>query len=498
MKELNIKTSLILVLIIIFNDLIDCLNFENENYKERIRFVFSIINAGDSSPKFVNNYGRDMIKSSWVESQNELTAIGARKHYLLGVRNRQRYVNGNNVIEPFLNKQYLYNEVSLQTMNSTEASQSLNSHLVGLFPSSSDIGPKLKSNQTKKAIPHTPIDDFDKITESLGLNAVENNSEVFRIFTIQNLDYIIGLLNNQICSGIDNYYYDNIDLTEKTDLIKALNKITSKYKETLISNNLLENPLLEFNLDNVFLICDSFIKNIKNSNDDQLTNFEKFINIIEFYTDCNILYTKYIVTKNFNEYPNRKRDWDRYLSRVESSKVFNEVMNKITRRIYIDMEGDEKYVNENPKYKIVSLTNESFVAFAHFINLVFNTVHTVENVPASSFNIELFYEIPVTPKKQDYFVRILYNDDVIVKTKSKDFIMNLNEFILDDKEINDFCLNYNTLQIENRLMITVIVISVIAIITIIYTCCLKYRKDDYENIIRNSYTSQDQVFEKKD
>lgn len=67
---------------------IDLVYSQTQNY----RFVFSIFRHGARAPQGGVVNGIDMLGEQW-NSPGELTDVGMRMHFLLGIRNRAKYGN---------------------------------------------------------------------------------------------------------------------------------------------------------------------------------------------------------------------------------------------------------------------------------------------------------------------------------------------------------------------------------------------------------------------
>ena len=58
---------------------------------EELKFVFEIHRHGARAPFTGIKNGIDCYGEKWI-STNELTEVGKRSHYLIGVRNRRRFI----------------------------------------------------------------------------------------------------------------------------------------------------------------------------------------------------------------------------------------------------------------------------------------------------------------------------------------------------------------------------------------------------------------------
>ena len=102
---------------------------------------------GARSPTIINN-NMDDIGEEWL-NPGELTATGERMHYLLGFRNRLRYINE----KKLLSEKFNSSELEAFTSNVGRTIASLSSHLQGLYPQSEKLGKYITDNQLKTSDP---------------------------------------------------------------------------------------------------------------------------------------------------------------------------------------------------------------------------------------------------------------------------------------------------------------------------------------------------------
>ena len=81
------------IILLIFLSLI------NICFQEEILFSFQINRHGARSPYSGIQNGIDVYKEKWSLEGNELTEIGKRQLYLLGVKARKRYVDKYNLLK---------------------------------------------------------------------------------------------------------------------------------------------------------------------------------------------------------------------------------------------------------------------------------------------------------------------------------------------------------------------------------------------------------------
>ena len=89
---------------------------------------------GARAPALINS-NIDDNGEEWL-IPGELTAVGERMHYLLGLRNRIRYIDE----KKFLSEKFNSNELEVISTNVERTIASLSSHLQGIYPQSKKLG----------------------------------------------------------------------------------------------------------------------------------------------------------------------------------------------------------------------------------------------------------------------------------------------------------------------------------------------------------------------
>ena len=117
-----------------------CLTFSTQN--DKLIFVMIHFRHGARASNHLDSTKIDKIGEYW-ENDGELTGVGERMHYLLGLRNRLRYVKQYKLLSE------KYNSTELRAICSLREryQQSLSSHLQGLYPPNENLGENLNEVQ---------------------------------------------------------------------------------------------------------------------------------------------------------------------------------------------------------------------------------------------------------------------------------------------------------------------------------------------------------------
>ena len=98
--------------------------------QSQLRWAFEIFRHGARTPySGMTPDFKDCFGAQWF-GLKELTGIGLRQHFLVGYRNRIKYVNETNLIKP----EYDPREVFIISTDSNRTIMSANAQLQGLYP----------------------------------------------------------------------------------------------------------------------------------------------------------------------------------------------------------------------------------------------------------------------------------------------------------------------------------------------------------------------------
>ena len=154
------------------------INFSNN---EKLVFVQTLCRHGARAPINLKN-GTDMLGVNW-ESPGEITPIGKRMEYLLGLINRDRYITGK---YKFLSDKFNPHELLIYSSDVNRTLESMTSQIQGLYPASSERVDKLTPDQYNVSFPpiNINIEDIEKEAKKLNDSALPNYMTVIPIHFI--------------------------------------------------------------------------------------------------------------------------------------------------------------------------------------------------------------------------------------------------------------------------------------------------------------------------
>ena len=262
---------------------------------EKLIFVESFFRHGARAPIKLNDDGLDVLGVKW-STPGELTPIGKRMEYILGLYNRKRYITGKN---KFLSEKFDPHELIVYSSDLNRTLLSAASLLQGLYPMSPDVGDKLTPEQFNASFPPLNI-SYEDFAEELNLL---NDSALPNYMTLIPIHFIsLSNTTNECVQKSDNIFINN-SISKKiiSDFVENFNK---NYSEIL--NNFYGRPKdTFFNLDYIIAIFDTLIVDLTEGNDVSQFFIKNNIEINDFlekrYNVLSINFRDYIFGDDDNQ-----------------------------------------------------------------------------------------------------------------------------------------------------------------------------------------------------
>ena len=172
----------------------------------------------------IDKEGYDFLGKKW-DNVGELTPLGMRQLYLMGINHRERY-------KYFLSEDYNSKEILVYSTKMNRTIQSGNCYLSGLF--SNIKPPKIKKEQILKSYPPGEISDkMKEISEKLNDSAIPEGIQTIPIKNFDKRDHFFLLHDLSYvsdCLSIDEIQEKNIK-SNKTALL--INEFINKFGEKI-------------------------------------------------------------------------------------------------------------------------------------------------------------------------------------------------------------------------------------------------------------------------
>ena len=388
----------IIYLLTVFFEIIQC----------KIRFVLEIFRHGARSPM---NTDIDYFNMTW-NGASELTSSGMRQQFLIGHRNRKRYVDQENLLSPKFNSKEIY----IASTDTNRTIMSAHSQLFGLYPPGS--GHHLRVNQLKNAVPPMPIDDLDKVLNTLGNSALIMNSQIFPVHIFSTEDHFINFQDK--CVQIVKRQQEN---KNKQIVKKFLDSFNQNFGVKL--NQIYDKNIFDFSkYETVYSFMDNFVCSYFDKR--EFPNLQKIVNLDQLYTQAIEFLRLDMFEVNYG-------DQEGYSARVTMSAIIRKLYYYFDNIISFDHSNLSKL--DDPKFVMYSAHDTNIVQMLITINqgLKLNIPYDFP-VFASSLIFE-FSNDHIT----SYNIEIFYNGISLYRDTYTNFRNNLNTVLISSNDINSFC-----------------------------------------------------------
>lgn len=456
---------------------------------EKLIFVETHFRNGARAPLLMKGKETDYLKEEW-DNPGELTGVGERMQYLLGFRNRLRYITDN---YNFLSEKYDAHELLMLSTATNYTLVSASAQLQGLYPMDSGNGEYLTEEQEKYAVPGVNIDapEIQEEIEKLDNCSLPNSMTVIPVHMLHQLEKRMVLIENEGCIEKTNEVKkSNLEqMNELTTQVKDFN--TNYAKKLNIFYGYSQDKTYDFEWINDFCEClkadytdDRSMKEFKTTGID----YDKLENACSKIRENNLKYY-YFGDKNGD------------LATMESSRSMEEMLSYMQKRIDADIKGEkieEKYEDfSRPKMLLISSEGNTLSAHQIFLINTFGLGNDKYRHP--EYADQISYEVTRDNKKKenstytDYTVNYYFNDEVILTTDFQNFMDKINKKIWSKEAVDDYCQIKNEEEKTNVLLIIVIAWSAVVLILIVVAIVLCYKvykkksnlKDDLEGLTDN-------------
>ena len=400
-------------------------------------FVYQHIRHGARGPSASYNSlfidGVDEFRVSWVgEGDGELTLVGKREHYDIGVRNRHKYGHGPNGLGLIDFSTYDPEEVLFHVTDYNRTHQSLNSELIGMYQ------PGLLKTLTEKQVngsypPNEEVwvnkslendtlyQEIIKEIKALGNKTIVDNIPVFNVHPF-GANRTFNLENN--CHNLEKMRMESIE--NKTDLLYGY---FLKYKEELREFFNFEDYSFVTNIRMMNSITDHYISDYKNYKDLSVFHEKTGIDLDEFMEKSGKFYHDWM----YNYYCTNTT------CSMESSRLMEDLLGYMDRRIAI---ADNSKSYKAPKM-VIDCGHDTTVAPMQMF-----MYETWEDKPEYGINTQycgfacnIYFELYKTkdaiPK---YYVYYYIDDDLKHVFEYNEFTETVRKHIYTQEEIVEYCI----------------------------------------------------------
>jgi hypothetical protein len=427
--------------------------------------------------KVDSNY-KDHIREVWT-NPGELTGVGQRMLYLLGMRNRNRYIETYH----FLSDKFDSHELLVYSTAFNRTILSAYAQLQGLYPESYGLGEKLNEEQEAKAFPAVKC-DYPKIEEELERikgYAMPNLMTMIPVRMINDNEKKMTLYDIGECGKIR----DSIKEKNRNNLpilVKMQKEFNEKYGKIL--NTFYEK---EETYDYLFMnrFCDAVVSGVTNGRD--LTEFKKTnIDIDKMEHYCHE-----VQKMNYQEHI--LGDDEHILAPLEASKMMREIIHYMKQRIDADINQEkieDKYLDYS-RPKMLMISGHDSTISCHEMFIISSLGFPVSYFRGAQYGSQLALEVSRRDasvdeiKKmtyKDYNLSYYFDDELVFNITVDEYIKKIEPKLWTDEQIDEFCgfntdkNDENTEKIPNLTMYLFGIILIALVLILLITVCILYIK----------------------
>ena len=360
-------------------------------FQSKIIFLFEHTRHGARGMDKIYENDYDILGEKW-NGEAELSYVGMRQHYLLGVHNKNKY-------SELLNfNDYNPNEIVVYATNSNRTIMSAQAQLSGMFDKNEN---SLTNKQKEMATLPFEITDDNILNKLKELDDKALPLEVkleFPIHLVEKKDKILKF----DCPKIEKLRQYN----KEKDIIKQhLLDFNATFGKQLLQYFQKNETNFYTDINNVGDIAQAFIMNIVDGRD--LLRYQ------QAGIELDLMYNKSIINSGLYNTEVLAQDPNNEIALSTSSILLRKVLTYMDKIVEKDKSGSNI---QTPKLFFLSGHESTVVIMEDILRVLFNT--TME-FPYFAYN--LFIELHKDEETKRYFVNIVYNDRVEKSIDYSDF-----------------------------------------------------------------------------
>ena len=428
-----------------------------------IIFVFEHFRHGARSSVFIDKHNTDIYDIKWI-GDGELTSVGMRMLYLIGVHIRTKYHN-------IINKYTSSEELIVYSTDLNRTILSAESQLLGMFPP--EKGEIIEDAFKKYSFPpnEIPLEAQSEIDE-LGNVSIPSKIRAIPInfFHKEKKPYL--LTEESDCPRTKYIKQQNYKKKDVQDFIKNFRE---KYDDKWMEYFNIKDKSIFDNYYFLLEVTDHFISSYIHKRKNLKFFEDEGINLKEYYEEC-------IKFKNISMY---EIETTQELGIMAASPIFKEMLYYMDNIINLNIKNDTEKKNKTTKFIMYSGHDYIIAAVQLYLNSIFNTPCFYPGFAANQF-FELHKSDNANNsklKEEDFYLQYLYNGELILNVSYSEFKKKIMNKMWSMAEIIDFC------KVEKYSFVDYLLYLVIGFstISISYAIIKENISEKKKNAVKNRY-----------
>ena len=432
--------------------------------RSEIILVFEHFRHGARSSVFIDKHNTDIYDIKWI-GDGELTSVGMRMLYLIGVHIRNKYSN-------IINKNTSPSELLVYSTDLNRTILSAESQLLGMFPP--EKGEIIDNNYIKFSLPpnEIPKEAQDEI-DNLGGISIPSKIRAIPInfFHKEKKPYLLTEENE--CPRTKYIKQQNY---KKKDVQNFIKNFREKYSDKWMKYFKITDKTIFENYYFLLEVTDHFISSYIHKRKNLKFFEDEGINLKEYYEEC-------IQFKNISMF---EIETTQELGIMASSPIFKEMIYYMDNIIDLNIKNEfELKKNKTTQFIMYSGHDYIISAVQLYLNSIFNTPCFYPGFAANQF-FELHKRDNIENnniKEDDFFLQYIYNGELILNVSYPEFKRKIMNKMWSMAEIIDFC------KVEKYSFVDYLLYFVIGFSTIYisYAIIKENISDKKKNMGKNRY-----------
>jgi hypothetical protein len=403
---------------------------------DKLVFLYTHFRHGARAPLKIDDSFIDKMGETW-KNPGELTGVGQRMHYLLGRRNRIRYINDGNT---FLSTQFDPHEILIYSSNVNRTMVSVSSQLQGFFPQDNQIGETLTDEQIKLAYPQVNVsyDEIINCISNLSNSALPYQMTLAPVRMVNDNDRKMNVFDIEGCvEKRDDIKKKNAETIP--ELIEYVKKFNEKYKTSF--DKYFQDSNGEYDAYELYDICDAFLSDYWDDRKMSVFKAKTGLDFDILNEDC------FELTKMFYLYC-FYGDEEIALANVDSSAIMRELIYFMKRRIDADItpENEDSNYKDYSRPKMLmrsghdSTVSADLILILKALGLNFKDIYIFPRYSSQlALEVRAYKTITSSSTYSDYNVVGYLDDTQLFNVTVDKFIHDIESEIWSDAKVNQFC-----------------------------------------------------------
>ena len=400
--------------------------------QDRLVFLYTHFRHGARAPQRIGDNFYDMLGEFW-NTPGELTGVGQRMQYILGLRNREKYIKK----EKFLSETYDAHEILIHSTNYNRTMVSCSSQLQGFYPIREQLGYNLTQEQKEIAYPPGNISqEIQNAVDEIESVALPYQMTLIPIRMISDNDREMNIGEIKECTEENNAIFsqNSQNVQELKDVVKNFN---GKYAESL--NKYFNKETASFDGVELDDICDAFLSNYVDKREMKEFKAKSGLDFDIFKEDC-FNYTGDLFIYGYYG------DEEKTLAHLESSKLLRKELYYMKRRLDADIsaENEDANLKDFSRPKMLMMSAHDYTVTSDIVLLLYSLgLNISELYHFPRYASQLALEVRTSKSKcssySDYYVLGLHDEDELFNINAQEFIDKMERNLWSDEKINNFC-----------------------------------------------------------